>query len=428
MKFRTFIALIIILGAAQFVSAEVLTLDDCINQALKNNYGVISAQDSYETTVGQAYAAYGRILPSIDISTSGSKSWVGGAFDVFDNNHPVSKSYSGSLSIAQSYGGLGIGTYAGIRQSVHARNSAYYSYSQARSDLILQVKQNYYNVLQAKMLENVASDAVKRSEEGLRVAQSRYELGSASMSDVLKAKVQLGNDKLSLLTQSNNKRLALANLAFVMGMDVSKDFELPESLPERQVTVDFNQALNEALSKNPQYLRSQMQLAAARDAKLLSYSNLLPSLSYRVSRSNAANALVDFSAFTRQNPGYSASLSLGFNIFGGFGDYSHIRAARRNINTSRENVNNTKNNIALAVKQAFLDLNQAQEAITLSDESVAAAQEDIDLVREKYRLGAATILEVLDAEVSLNQAKTNQVQALFNYNLAVSRLENAMGR
>ena len=59
---------------------------------------------------------------------------------------------------------------------------------------------------------------------------------------------------------------------------------------------------------------------------------------------------------------------------------------------------------------------------------VAAAQEDVNLAREKYNLGAATILEVLDAEVSLKQAQTNQVQALFDYNLAISRLEKAMGR
>jgi len=66
--------------------------------------------------------------------------------------------------------------------------------------------------------------------------------------------------------------------------------------------------------------------------------------------------------------------------------------------------------------------------LLLNEESVAAAQEDLNIVKEKYNLGAATIIEVLDAEVSFKQAQVNQVQALFDYNLAVSRLEKVMGR
>jgi outer membrane protein TolC len=119
---------------------------------------------------------------------------------------------------------------------------------------------------------------------------------------------------------------------------------------------------------------------------------------------------------------------LNLNIFNNFSDYATMRAARRNVETYRENLDNTRNSVALQLKQAFLDLEQAREAKDLSNESVAAAQEDLNLVKEKYTLGAATILEVLDAEVSLKQAQTNQVQSKFDYNLAVSRLEKAMGR
>jgi outer membrane protein len=98
------------------------------------------------------------------------------------------------------------------------------------------------------------------------------------------------------------------------------------------------------------------------------------------------------------------------------------------LNTAKSSYEDTRNNVSLEVKQAFLDVQQNKEKIALNDESVAAAQEDLNIVREKYNLGAATIIEVLDAEVSFKTAQTNKVQALFDYNLAISRLEKAMGK
>ncbi len=120
--------------------------------------------------------------------------------------------------------------------------------------------------------------------------------------------------------------------------------------------------------------------------------------------------------------------SLSFNIFNHGSDYANLRSARNSQKTAEENLKNTKNSVALEIKQSFLELERAKEAKKLAEESVAAAQEDLNLVKEKYNLGAATILEVLDAEVSFKEAQTNHVQALFDYNLAVSQLEKALGR
>jgi outer membrane protein TolC len=278
------------------------------------------------------------------------------------------------------------------------------------------------------MLIDVAQDAVKRSEERLRVAQSRYELGSAAMSDVLKAKVQYGNDKLDLVTKTNAYKLALANMAFTMGIDVSREFEVDATLVSGQMDISFKSALDEALSKNPDYRKAQFDYGTSRDLRMISYSNLLPSLNFGLSHRTNVDRFASLLDFRKPDASYTLYASLSFNIFNGFNDYASVRAASKNVETSWENVKNIKNSVALSLRQAFLELQRAEESKKLSDESVAAAQEDVNLVKEKYKLGAATILEVLDSEVSLKQAQTNQVQAIYDYNLAISRLERAMGR
>jgi outer membrane protein len=422
-----FILAVMFTGVSQ---AQVMSLDDCINSALKNNYGVNAAQNDLKSSKGGVYYSWGQILPAVNASVGKSKDWNGSTYrDTLGVMHAGSGiGYGGSITARQSYPGLGIGTYANIRLNKQGYSSAKYTYKSAISDLILQVKAEYYSVLKSKMLENVARDAVKRGEERLRVAQSRYDLGSASMSDVLKAKVQFGNDKLDLVSKANATRLAMAQLSFTMGVDVNRDYQVADSLPVGSISISFDQALNQAFNDNPEYSKSQVMLDYYRTKKLMAYTNLLPSLSLSLTHSSSANTYSDFTDFGIRNSSWSANASLNFNIFNCFGDYADIRSARYTVRTNEENVANTKNNVALAVKEAFLDLDQATEQRKLSDESVASAQEDLNLVKEKYNLGAATILEVLDAEVSLKQAQTNQVQALYDYNLAISRLENAMGR
>jgi outer membrane protein len=426
------ISIFIILVFSGVAMAQVMSLDDCIQTALKNNYSVSATRNAMHSAQGNVYAAYGQILPSINASAGRTKTWRGYVdYDSLGNavgGSATSNSYSGSISASQTYPGLGIGTYGNIKLSKKNLTSSKYDLSSAIADLELQVKANYYSVLKAKMLEYVARDAVKRGEERLRVAQSRYDLGSASMSDVLKAKVQFGNDKLDLVSKSNSTRLAMAQLAYTMGMDVNRDFQVADSLPVVVNNITFDQALSVALSDNPVYRKSQIDLEAARASKMIAWSNLLPSLSLSLSHSNSAGAYSEFTDFKRQNADYQMRMAFNFNIFDGFNDYANIRTAKYRVRSYEENVANTRNNVALAVKEAFLDLDQATEQRKLTDESVASAQEDLNLVREKYNLGAATILEVLDAEVSFKEAQTNQVQALYDYNLAISRLENAMGR
>jgi len=398
--------LVVIVSLLTFAvaGAEVLTLDQCIDTALKNNYGVIAAANSYDAARGQVYTAWGDILPTISISAGANRNWPG-FFDVYTFQRRTD-SYSGALTFGQTYGGLGLNHYANINRRYHERGSSYYDLFSARSNLVQQVKESYYSLLKAKTLVDVAADAVKRGEEGLRVAQSRFDLGSASMSDVLKARVQYGNDKLDLVTQTNAYKSAQANLAFTMGLDVNQEIEVDQNYPEREFNVSFDEAMTEALSHNPDYRKAQFDYSTAKDLQLISYSNLLPSLSLGLSHRTNVNRFADLTGFKEGDASYTAFASLNFNIFNGFNDYAALRAARKNVQTSGENLNTTRNNVALTLRQAFLDIELAREARQLSNESVAAAQEDLNLVKEKYRLGAATILEVLDAEVSLKQAQT----------------------
>lgn len=424
------VILIFIISGYGFASAEVYNLDDCINIAAKNNYGVIAARNTYDAARGEVYTAWGSLFPTISISAVASQGWSARPKLDPTSGRLLTKydTYSGSIELGRTYAGFGLYNYADIKKKYHDRGSSFYGFVGATSQLVLNVKSSYYDLLKASMLLDVSKDAVKRGEERLRVVQSKYDLGSASMSDVLKAKVQYGSDRLDLVSKTNAYNLAKANLAYLIGIDVNKDFDVDKELPERKIDITFDAALDEALLNNPDFKKANFELAGARDQKLMAYSNFLPSVRLGLSHGTSVTRFSDFLQFRNEFADWRIFASLNFNIFNGASDYAALLASKKNVNTNEQALKDTENKVALDVKQAFLDIEQSDEAKKLAGESVSAAQEDLNLVKEKYNLGAATILEVLDAEVSLKQAQTDQVQAIFDYNLAISKLESVLGR
>jgi outer membrane protein TolC len=119
---------------------------------------------------------------------------------------------------------------------------------------------------------------------------------------------------------------------------------------------------------------------------------------------------------------------LSWGIFDGFSREQQVTANRVSFNNARAAANDARNLTASEIKSAFFEIEQLREQKRVSQENVDAATEDLKITQEKYNLGAATILDLLNAQVSLKQAQVSLIQADFDLNLAVAKLENAMGK
>ena len=105
-----------------------------------------------------------------------------------------------------------------------------------------------------------------------------------------------------------------------------------------------------------------------------------------------------------------------------------MSSAKVSRNNARAQVAETRNYVAKEVNKAFLDIDIAKEQLNVARENVEAADEDLKISQEKYNLGAATILDLLTAQESLKGAQVSHIRAGFDLNLAVARLERAMGK
>ena len=425
-------------GQTDTVSSKAFSLDQCIELALKSNATLIAARNSYNVAKSDVWTAWGGLLPKVGSGFGHTRtvSWSPGGLrpdpitqtvDTIPSGIVIDKYYSTSISASQNWSLGGFNFYE-IKEKNASKNGALSSYQLSRQELILSTKQAYFDVLKAKMLLDIQLKALKRGEEQLKIAQTRYDLGSASFSDVLKAKVLYGDVKLALINAENNLKVAKATLNSIMGQNVDIPIEVEENLSVPEFNLSYENALDQAMKENPSVQKAHFSLNSFEAQLGMARSSLFPNFNLSGSYSWNNEDLDQIKYIRRRDYRWNLSASLSFSIFENFSRKQNLSYAKANLNSAKENLRQTKTDVALQLKQAFLGVQQAQETIDLTKDKLQSAQEDLDLMQEKYNLGAASILELLDAEVSYKQAESDQVQALYDYNLAVAQFEKAIGK
>jgi len=429
-RFFLSVALVFLLTSVVFSQEKkIYSIEECIQIALKNSYAVRSAEENYNAAKWNWVGAWSGFLPKANASFGYSRADV--PIVRYQEGTPISFSssnYSWRFGVSQTIfdGGYNLANY-NLKSS--SKRSAFDGVKLARQATTLQVKENCYDLLKTQMLYDLQQDAVKRSEEQLKMAKARFDLGAASLSDYLKAKVQLGNDSLTLITYANNVKLAQANLNSNLGIDLDTPIEVAAKLEYQIFEQDLERVLKEVIDSHPQIDQAQMEKNRAHSGMTIARSQRFPSLTFSLGYSWSDREFPESRDQYRSvyDP-WSVGFSIGLNIFDGFSITAQEMSAKANYRSSEENLKQQKRVVELEIRQAYLKVKEAEQKILVAEQALSSAEEDMKLTQEKYNLGAASMLELLDANVSYKTAQNSTVQALYDYNLAVAQFEKAMGK
>lgn len=431
-------ALVCLTALTTTVRAETLTLQQCIDRALATNgsaaYGLPSAREGYHRTGQGIWSAWGNLLPSLSHGYNYSY-YKFPSTVIFDpttgqfveSPGGSSTSWSTNFSLRQTLFDGGANVYR-VAQAYHSRAVSSENLRGAENALVLGVKQAYFDLLKAQKLVGVQEAAVRRAEQFHKTIESKYELGSASLSEVLKAKVEVGNAQLLLLQRKNDVQTNTANLNSILNRPVDDALEIADVPPEDPAHPTYAEALAMARKESPDMLAAKANVRVAKNEMGIARSTLFPTFSWSASRNFTPQNRDDLLKFDSDYGTWSVNASLGFTLFDAFHWKTAISNAKVGLKYAREGEQQTASAVDLAVKQAYLGVELANESRRLAEQTEASAQEDFNLAQEKYNLGAATILDLLDAQASLTEAQTARVNALYDQYVAVARLENAIGR
>jgi len=449
------VALLLAMGLlTASAAAETMTLDDCIELALKRRANIIIARGREKQAGANQLAALGRLLPNVrgnytytkshdyDIVPGRAAAYRDTIFttiigsDTAKDAGSVPTSYrdkqdigpNKSLSLDASLDLINFSNWFSYSGSKGRHSSQHLASINSEQELIFDVKSAYYGYLRAVKSEEVNVQAVERSKEQLKLVESRYELGSAAYSDVLGQRVQYGNDRLELLRAQNTVTTSRAFLAYTIGLDPNREVDFATLDDVREYEGSLDDAVNFGIEHEPGLLSAKAEMNAGNNDVKAALANYIPNLSLFARYTDFSGQQAFPVAFDYSNKSTTIGFQISYNIFDGFGRERQVSSARITHNNSQATFSDTRNGVVQEIKTAYLNIQNQKEAVAVADETVKAAEEDIKIVQERYNLGAATILDLLQAQEDLKRAQVSFINSKFDLNLAISRLENAMGK
>ena len=291
--------------------------------------------------------------------------------------------------------------------------------------MTLQTKQAFYNALANEELVRVAESQLDRARQQLRISIDKLHAGSATRSDSLRSTVDFGNARIALLQAQANLATAQANLGRQVGID-SLVRAIPDStLPALPDSAGLRVA---ALQNSPQVIQAEEQARAFGATVWDQRSQYLPTLS--VSYSTSSQGYVQpWQGFDLPNRNVnSLRFTLSWTILNGFAREQQQTAATVQREVANARAEDARRQVNAALTQQLAAAATAYVQIDIARANLAAATEDLRVQNERYRVGAATILDLLTSQASLTQAEVNLVQTRYNYLIARAQVEAVVGR
>ncbi len=418
-------------------AAQELTLEQALDLALTHSPVLKASQHDVQAAAAQRRIAVSGFLPKVDVSetyfnTNNPAQAFGillnqGRFTAADFN-PATLNSPGTTENWQFNANLVQPVYNGGREQLNltlaeiGEVASHESAEHARQRILFHVTRAYYEQVLAKAVLDVARETVQIAEANVKQIRSRYQAGTTVKSDVLQAEVRLASLREEAIRADQVVRVTTIALRHAIGLD--DEVDATESLaPRGRDEPSLDRAVQTALETRPDYRALQAEAQKADVGIQLAKSAYFPTLNLQAGYQ--LNNTAPFSPNGANN--YSALGILTFNLFNGLGDSAQVGKARAHQDRARELLEAKRREIEVEVVEASYGLAAARERIAVSESAIAQAEENLRIVRNRYNAGIVSVLDLLTAELVLNQAKQNRLRALYDEHVGHSKIELVTG-
>lgn len=410
--------------SAAATAQEKLSIDQCVQAALDSNPTVRIAEENIRRTAADIDQASAEGMPKVVLDSTFTR-----------NNKESTAAFGGNdivlspldtrvanVSFRQPLDVFGI-IKMGRRMAHLGRVSAEYDYDKVKNDTILQAKQAYYNVLRADEYIRVQQESVRQLEAHLADAQSNLKAGTVAKFEVLRAETEVANARVALISASNGLALAKSALNNVMGRDLGTPVELETSKSPELIDVDMTACIDSACKHRPEVMSANTNLEL---------SNKMITIANRGSKPKIdllwkGNENYTPTSMSPSNSSWNASLTGNVALYDGGATKAAVSKARSDASNAKSGLDQVVLFVTLDTRQAYLSVNEAKERIVAAEKGLELARESSRLAEVRYKGGISTQTEVLDAQSALVQAETHHTNAVYDYQVAVAKLEQAVG-
>lgn len=407
-----------------------LSLAAALDTALQHNRTILKSQRDLEVAQGVSLQTRAIAIPKLQASGSYSATDPAATERFFPGQVLVDQNWDASIQIVQSIyeGGKLVSAFRAARLT---KEQAFLQHQTVIADTLLATRVAYYDVLLAAQDIVVRDASVTLLAKELDEQQRRYDAGTVPRFNVLRAEVAVANARPALIRARNNHRIAKNNLAQLLGFDLPREVweNIPLQLTDALTVAPFTIQLPDAIQ---QALERRTELGALRKAEQLSQEAIT------TAQSDRRPSLQAFAGWGWRNSslstdlrddvdGWKVGVQMNWNIFDGFATRGKVVQARAAHEKSLVELDDIGSKIELEVRTAYSIFIQAGEVLESQKKVQEQADEALRLAKSRAEAGTGTQLDVLSAETALTEARTTQVQAQYEYAVAVAKLERAIG-
>lgn len=436
----------------------VLSLDDCIEIALKNSPNIKKSRYNYRLSKTDVNIAKSDFFPTINLSTGLNYNDSQSRLNAINNNY-----YSAQASINQMIWNFGK-TNARIKMQKFNMISSQFSFDNMVLSTIYTVKNNYYAVLAAKAAMDVNRANVQINERNYQRTKAYFDEGIRSKIDLVNAEVYLSDSKVSLVQSENQFKNAMVKLNNSMYIAYAPEYEikntetfnfkrneipvnlekisekadlskLPENISDATLTSSvekLNVMENFKFDPFPYTFEKAVEIAIDNRPDLKAYENTLKAMKqsllyikrqYYPTLSGTAGYTLRDAQYSTNSYSMGITLSTSLNIMS---QKNQVDAGKIQVELAQNEIDLLKQNIYFEVQAAYIDMIQLEKQIPLLAVKVKQTLENLELADGRYFVGIGDYIELQDAKVNYNNAQQAYVQAVYNYNVARAALEQSM--
>ena len=418
------------------LNAQGYTLEDCIQISIDEKKTVLSADIGVVSASKGLKASYSGVLPSVQATGASGVNYFPWqesfninfeefTLDTTRTNH--FNTFSAGIAVNQVIydGGR---SWNQIKQARTNLDIAKYNQRAIKTQVIEKVIRSYYGLLQAQKLLDVSEKNLEMSVQQVSLVKKQFDLGVVKRTDLLKAEVAKGQARVDMLNKKTNLQNARRILFNDMGLqDFGQDITAVEKEWQAPQIPSSAELLRILKNENPSLLISKSRINLGDISYRLTRGLRLPSFNSNINYSangQTSNELVD--AFTNDwNLGINLSVSIP--IYVGNSLSLQQQQARLSQQQAEHSYTVLLNDLRVQAELIRETLGNYAEIIPLNQSVVSSAEEDLKLVRERYSLGSATILEVLDAQVSLIRSNSNLINIIHDARVQEASLKAVLG-
>ena len=424
-----------VLIAISICYSQNYTLDQAVDIALQNKEALKASALDLRSSKQDIKSSYGGILPSVRVTGGVTESQFPRQSVGFNQSSGEILSDVSSITSASSNLTVNQTIYDGgvwwnnIRLAKNNYKVSEEFNRQIKTNIIRNVHFAYFNYLKAMQLLGVARSNLMSSQQQLTLVQQQFDLGSAKKTDLLKAEVRFGQARVDVITNDASVKSAYRDLKNSMGVTrINDDFTISEVEKPLEIIPEFETGFELLQKFNPSVKAKQYQIVTAKLSTKIAKGSRMPNISISASAFGTAESLSEaVSNSYGDNQRTNTSLSISLPLYSGNTISARIQKAKIAVNKQESEYLTQLEDLSVQLKDLIDQLQNFNEIIPINETVLESAEEDLKLSQVRYSQGSTTILEVLNAQVSVVQAKSSLVRSKYDAFIQQANLKALLG-